>query len=183
MLTGTSETEDCGLCYSKGSYVAEDIVAYPAHFDLPGPTVEFTAASEADLKSSHAPETTTNVNTTDAFDAGQHAQKSTASAAEAEADATLAPSHARDELGDFRNVWIAKPPPVMLKSHDGPLFVFPWRVFQSVEVQPTLLVKHNTHLLTDLRAGFPISPSTFRRNRITVVHGQRRGVGLRARRA
>ena len=66
-----------------------------------------------------------------------------------------------DTLDHFKNLYITKPPPVILRDHSGKWYSFPWRVVRSYEVNTdsTDVVRASLTFMT--RAGHAFSPEVF----------------------
>ncbi|KAK5744051.1 hypothetical protein LTR17_002389 [Elasticomyces elasticus] len=125
-----SVADHCQLCYSKASYDATDIISYPGHFVLP--TVQFEEDPESAGEGPPSVDTDTVADPApDTFDP--------ATVGMCGNDTPIDPQDSTDGLEDFHNVYIAKPPPVLVKCHEGAWYIFPWRVFQSVEGASFLL--------------------------------------------
>ena len=121
----SSQNRGCNLKYSKAEYKVTDIVSLPAHFELPSVPIIWDDDREED---------------TQPLEANQEADVHTAKTDQARDAGFPAPQqppqlkHA-DTLDNFRNVYITRPPPIMLRDSSKTWYTFPWRIAQSIEVR------------------------------------------------
>ena len=120
----TNDSDDsfnpsCKLKYSKAGYNATDVSSFPAHFEIDKDSPDSDTDSESHKHDIHD-------NILDTVEGNVH---------EPYEQKGIGDDQQFDKLSDFTNVYITKPPPVVLRDLNKTWLMLPWRVAQSVEVR------------------------------------------------